>query len=208
MGGSGKPGRMILKTTLHLVEEYSAANDTRQGDKPGVGPAKIWKPPNPKWYKVNIDNAIFENWKKAGIGVVIRDEKGEVVTALSKLVNAPLGAVEIEAKAMEAGVVFARDVGIREAEFEGNSLIVCMALQRGEGAPSSIQNVLDGTMELVSGFRSFAFAHVKRQGNVLAHLLAQYAKEIENYVVWLEECPSFLEHACAHDISVVSHSYL
>ena len=68
--------------------------------------------------------------------------------------------------------------------------------------------MLNGTLELVSGLRSFAFSHVKRQGNVPAYLLAQYAKEIENYVVWLEECPSFLEHACALDISVVSHSYL
>ena len=31
----------------------------------------------------------------------------------------------------------------------------------------------------------------------------QYVKELENYVVWLEECPSFLEHACAHDMYVV-----
>ena len=173
-----------------------------------MGPEKIGKPPNPERYKVNVDGATFESWKKAGIGVVIRDEKGEVVTTLSKLVNAPLGAVEIEAKAMETGVVFARDVGIREVEFEGDLLIVCMALQGGEGAPSSIQNVLEGAMELVSGFWSFAFSHVKRQGNVPAHMLAQHAKETEDYVVWLEECPSFLEHACAHDISVVSHSYL
>ncbi|KAK7826586.1 hypothetical protein CFP56_032082 [Quercus suber] len=53
---------------------------------------------------------------------------------------------------------------------------------------------------------SSTFSHVKRQGNVPTHLLAQYAKEVENYVVWLEECPSFLEHVCAHDISVVSRS--
>ena len=64
MGGSGKPGRMILKTALHLVEEYSTANDIRQGDKSSVGPAKIWKPPDPERYKVNVDSAIFENWKK------------------------------------------------------------------------------------------------------------------------------------------------
>ena len=70
--------------------------------------------------------------------MVIRDEKGTVVATLSKVVNAPLGVVEIEAKATKAGVVFARDVGIREAKFEGDSLIVCKALQGGEGAPSSI----------------------------------------------------------------------
>nr|XP_023928573.1 uncharacterized protein LOC112039899 [Quercus suber] len=206
MGGSGKPGRVILKNALNLVDEYSSANFKSQEVRPGVGPMTIWHPPDPEQYKVNVDGAVFEHRKKAGIGVVIRDECGEVVAALSKVVNAPLGAVEIEAKAMEAGVLFARDVGIQEAVFEGDSLIICKALQGDGRAPSSIQNVLEGTLDLVSSFRSSTFSHVKRQGNVPAHLLAQYAKEVENYVVWLEECPSFLEHMCAHDISVVSRS--
>ena len=68
--------------------------------------------------------------------MVIRDKNGVVIAALSKLVNAPLEATEIEAKAMESGVIFARDVEIREAMFEGDSLTICRALQ-GEGeAPS------------------------------------------------------------------------
>ena len=202
----GKSGRVILKTALHLVEEYRAANDIRQVDNPGVGPLAIWKPPDLERYKVNVDGAIFKHRKKAGIGMVIRDEFGEVIATLSKIVNAPLGVVEIEAKAMEAGVSFARDVGIREVVFESDSLIICKALQGDGGAPSSIQNVLKGILELTTSLRSFSFSHVKRQGNVPTHLLAQFAKELENYVVWLEECPSFLEHACAHDMSVVSHS--
>ena len=166
----------------------------------------VWKPPARDRYKVNVDGAVFKHRKKVGIGVLIRDETRVVIAALSKIVNAPLGATEIEAKAMMARVLFARDVGIREVVFEGDLLIICKALQ-GEGvAPSSIQNVLDGTLELTTGFRNFSFSHVKRQGNVPAHLLAQYVEKLEDYVVWLEECPSFLEHMCAHDMSVVSHS--
>lgn len=106
MGGVGKPGRVILKTALHLIEEYRAANVTRQRDTLGVGPLTIWKPPGPKRYKVNIDGAVFKHRKRAGIGVVILDETGEVIAALSKIVIAPLGAVEIEALAMETGVSF------------------------------------------------------------------------------------------------------
>ena len=28
-------------------------------------------------------------------------------------------------------------------------------------------------------------------------MLAQHAKDVEDYVAWLEECPSILEHVCA-----------
>ena len=132
----------------------------------------VWKPPARDRYKVNVDVAVFKHRKKVRIGVLIRDETRVVIVALSKIVNAPLGATEIEAKAMKARVLFARDVGIREVVFEGDLLIICKALQ-GEGvAPSSIQNVLDGTLELTTGFRNFSFSHVKRQGNVPTHLLA------------------------------------
>ena len=111
---------------------------------------------------MNFNGVVFRHRKKTGIGVVIRDEYGVVIVALSKIVNAPLGATEIEAKAMEAGVLFTRDVRIREDMFEGDSLVICKALQ-GEGeAPSSTHNVLAVTLEQASGFRSFYFSHVKR----------------------------------------------
>ena len=77
---------------------------------------------------MNVDGAVFKHGKKAGIVVLIRDETEEVIVALSKIVNAPLGATKIETKAMEVGVLFARDVGIRDAVFEGDSLIICKAL--------------------------------------------------------------------------------
>lgn len=147
MGGTGKPGREVLKTSLHLVEEYHAVNEARQEVTQGVRPVITWVPPAREHYKVNVDGAVFKHRKKAGIGVVIRDDKGVVIAALSKIVNAPLGAAEIEAKAMEAGVLFVRDVGIREAVFEGDSLVICKALQ-GEGeAFSSTHNVLAITLE-------------------------------------------------------------
>ena len=51
--------------------------------------------------------------------MVIRDSNGLVVAALSKKINSPLGAPEVEAKAFEAGISFARDVGIVKFTIEG-----------------------------------------------------------------------------------------
>ena len=55
-------------------------------------------------------------------------------------------------------------------------------------------------------FRKFDFVHTKRQGNAPAHLLAQHAKNVENMLVWLEECPSQVAHACAHDVLTLQRS--
>ena len=44
------------------------------------------------------------------MGVIIRDNKGLVIAALRKNIDAPLVPSEIEAKAFEVGIQFAKDV--------------------------------------------------------------------------------------------------
>ena len=145
--------------------------------------------------RVNIDGAVFLKRKQAGAGVVIRDREGEVIVALSKKWKYPLGAIEAKAKAWEVGALFAREVRIKEAEFEGDSLVVCHALQGLVSPPSSVVNILAGFLDHASHLRQWKVSHIKRQGNVPAHLLAQHAQDVVDYVAWLKECPSLIEHA-------------
>ena len=42
-----------------------------------------WSRPPEGVYKVNFDASLFENVGYAGIGVAIRDSKGEIIAALS-----------------------------------------------------------------------------------------------------------------------------
>ena len=97
---------------------------------------------------------------------MIRDHVGKVTTTLSKIVHQPLGPLEIEAKAMEEGVTFAWDVGIRDVIFERDSKIVFDALMGLGFPPVAVSNIL------------VKVSHVKRQGNRSAHILASYAKEV------------------------------
>ena len=46
--------------------------------------------------------------------MIIRDGAGEVIATLNKKWKCPLGAIEAEAKALEAGVNFDREVGIEK----------------------------------------------------------------------------------------------
>ena len=129
-----------------------------------------------------MNGAVFLNRKQAGAGVIIRDDDGEVVATLSKKWKYPLGAVEAKAKALEAGVNFSRDVRIRDVEIETDSLEIFNKVQ-GLASPSSfVANVLARIMVQASFLRQCKFSHTKRQGNVSAHVLAQHAKFVEDYV--------------------------
>ena len=49
-------------------------------------------------------------------------------------------------------------------------------------------------------FRRIEFSHVKRKDNRPAHSLAKYAIGIDDFLVWMEENPYFLEQALSHDV--------
>ena len=170
-GGRGKPGRVTLKTSLGLMDEFQLANEGPR--KPAaMRPEPVcWVPPPPGQYKVNSDGAVFASLRKVGLGVMIRDYIGKVIAALSSPMVGPLGALETEAKAMEVGLRFALDVGIRDGVVECDALAVFNAVQGYAAPSSSILFIVDSILQQARWFRSCCFSHTKRQGNVPAHML-------------------------------------
>jgi len=49
------------------------------------------------WYKANIDAAIFQDDGRAGLGVIIRDNRGLVMVSLTQNVQLSSSVVEMEA---------------------------------------------------------------------------------------------------------------
>ena len=125
----------------------------------------VWKPPPPGVFKVNVDGALFSKTKQAGVGVLVRDEDGNVIAALARKLDSPLDALATEAKALEIGVSFAEEVGLRDVVFEGDSLLVINTVQGIDEAEASVRNIILGVLRNVQRFRTFDFLHTKRQGN-------------------------------------------
>ena len=103
-----------------------------------------WLPPQDQTYKVNVDEAVFTKLKAMGIGVVIRDKEGKFKVAFSKKIKLPLGPIEAKAMAVEVGVQFTKDVGIRDVMVEGDSLIMQCALNELAPPPPLVDAVFVG----------------------------------------------------------------
>ena len=54
--------------------------------------------------QINVDGAVFKEQHMAGVGILIRDADGHLIGACSRKLEAPLGAIKAEAKAMELGL--------------------------------------------------------------------------------------------------------
>ena len=77
--------------------------------------------------------------------------------------------------ALGALMVFAHDVGVNEVIFKGDSLKVCNALHGRTVAPTTVNNVIVGTLCHLQGFRRAEVAHFKKEGSKSAHILAHHA---------------------------------
>ena len=96
-GEDKKSNGALVDSAVEYLMEYQV-----YCEKPTVAQTKEqpkWRPPQHGRYKINIDGAMFAAQKAAGLGVLIRDTEGRVVGVCNKKIMAPLGAVEIEAKA-------------------------------------------------------------------------------------------------------------
>ncbi|XP_065636023.1 uncharacterized protein LOC111983043 isoform X1 [Quercus suber] len=161
-GGTKKTGEALVKWSAQYLAEYRSANVSTE---PAPRSQDVRRSPPPTAsYKMNMDGAVFKTQKSAGVGVIIRDEQGQVVAALSQKINAPLGALEVEAKAVEIALQFAMDVGVYEFIMEGDSLVVYNALCGHSSPPSSVASVISGALDFCGLFRRVEFSHIRRQG--------------------------------------------
>ena len=136
----------------------------------------------------------------AGIGIIIRDSDGSVIGACSKKIHFPLGAMEVEAKAVEFRLHFAKDLLIQDFILEGDSLVLFNALSKISSPPSSIAAMICGSVSISHEFCHVVFSHVRRQGNCPTHLLTKHALGIGDFSVWIEEVPCFLQQALLKDV--------
>ena len=201
-GAVRKSPEAIVQWVNQFLLEYSVATELAPAVREVVN--VTWSPPPPTFVKVNVDGATTKRKNFAGVGSVIRDELGRVVATMCRKISTPLGPLEVEAKAFEAGLQLARDMGFQDIILEGDSLILVRALCGLSSPPSTIDSMVVGMQLLCSDFRTVYISHVRRQGNKPAHILAKYALGINESVVWIEESPCCIEQALIQDFVTVS----
>ena len=100
--------------------------------------------------KANFDGAMFAKSDQAGIGVVVRSNRGQVLAALAEKVTKPVSIEVLEVLAARRAIQFVLELGFVHSMFEGDAVMVIKALADGNcSVPSFCHIVKD--IESISG---------------------------------------------------------
>ena len=138
--------------------------------------AASWCPLYENQVKINFDGALFGDLDSAGIGVVIRNSEGRVLAAFSEKILKPQSAKLVEILDVQRAVLFSAEMGLFNSVFEGDSSNVIKSLQDRNVAHSLGGHILKDILSYQNSFHSCSFSHIGRQGNAVAHALAQRAR--------------------------------
>ena len=150
----------------------------------------IWKPPDVGLLKTNFDGVVFEDLGAAGIGAVVRNSFDEVLAALSKVIPLPSSIVALETIVARWAVLFVRELGFNGSILEGDSEWAILAIKNQSFQHPLVGHLVKDVVSLVNILQYSSFSHTCRQGNVLAHALAQRAR-FSFFCFILDELRSF-----------------
>ena len=114
----------------------------------------------------------------------------------------PQSAELVEILAVRRVVLFSAKMGLVNPVFEGDSSNVIKSLQDRNVAHSLRGHILKDILSYQNSFQSCSFSHIGRQGNAVAHALAQRARLSYPLEVWLEFVPPDISSFVQSDLWV------
>ena len=124
-----------------------------------------------------------------GYGVIIRNDKGEVMAASSARGDSASGSEEAEVLACHHVVEFALGLGFKELVIEGDNATIMRNITDFATSSSHLCHVFLDIHSSLVGLSWFFVSFIYREGNFVADSLAWFARHISNDVIWIEDPP-------------------
>ena len=99
---------------------------------------------------------------------------------------------ETKAIAMEQGMILAKNIGLEKTIFYGDSLQTIQAIEAKE-MRSVVGHIVRSCLQNLPSFQEARVRHNGRDGNKIAHELAQLAKQSAEEQVWISTIPIWIE---------------
>ncbi|KAJ8434274.1 LOW QUALITY PROTEIN: hypothetical protein Cgig2_009249 [Carnegiea gigantea] len=166
--------------------EFSARLDTIPSTR---AIPENWCPPETERWKLNFDAGKLAEWGR-GLGFIVRDSLGDIVMVGTKQIMG-LHRVDLaEAEACLFGIKHPIEAGYSNLVIKGDSLSVITKLRNKSNLQSSL---------VVDKCSSFAWSHVRREGNRAAHKAAHLQPYVVGIRIWTKDVPMSISELASED---------
>jgi ribonuclease HI len=159
-----------------------------------------WSPPPEGTVYINVDAALFSTSRRMGIGVVIRNHRGDCSVACSELVQEVTMPEIAEALALRRAVSLAGDEGFDSLVIASDCLSLVQRFNSSSVDRSHVGVVVQDIKALCANFASVSVIHVYRHSNVAAHTLARSAERFVS-VIFRNSIPDCIRQTICNGLS-------
>ncbi|KAF5481803.1 hypothetical protein F2P56_002425 [Juglans regia] len=184
------------------LEDYKSAQSFQDGDAATTTARvqlKKWQKPDVNEVKANWDAATDMEAKRMGMGIVIRDEEGEVLVFICDVRKHVVDPALAESWALWKALEICNELALSKVIFEGDAASVINRINKDVEDQSSMGHILEDIKQFFKGKREWNVRFVPRDGNRVAHLLAKHALVLGEEKIWIEEGPYVICNAVLHD---------
>jgi ribonuclease HI len=187
----------FLKKSDEFIVEYKKANERSRPMEHtnSVDRGKTWTAPNSGWMKANWDMAINKDQDRVDIGVIIRDEKGRVVVAMSRTRQGLLEPTTGEALGAFQATRLIMELGLQNIILEEDAKQIVEAINSTTSKWSRFEHLVDNTQRLLCSLSRWKCVFIHWEANEAAHRLAKAAVTDISDIIWRGEIPN-----CISDI--------
>ncbi|KAK6151805.1 hypothetical protein DH2020_014440 [Rehmannia glutinosa] len=143
-----------------------------------------WRKPDFPYLKCNVDAAFCQNRKCTGIGMILRNDQGELVVARTMCFPGLYYVREAEAMGVREALSWIYGLGIQQVVVETDAKYVVDGLSSLEKGMTEYDSILQECRVLLHSEPAFSVDFVRRSANKVAHELAKESFSFDSPSVW------------------------
>ncbi|KAI5678432.1 hypothetical protein M9H77_09382 [Catharanthus roseus] len=142
----------------------------------------------------NVNSKIFSQ-------VLIRDDIEDVLASMAYVVRGMVEAAHAALEAIWRGLMLAQELFISNFILESDCAPTFRRIKENKEDLSYLGHLVNGRQQIIITNPNIDTEYISRRINIPANLLAQYACNISEYLVWMEEVPKSVDSTIFTDKS-------
>ncbi|KAI5678443.1 hypothetical protein M9H77_09393 [Catharanthus roseus] len=129
-----------------------------------------------------------EKWWKPSFWV-LRDDVGDVLASIAYVLRDTVEAAHVALEAIWRSLMIAQELFTSNFILESDCAPMFRMIKEGNEDLSHLGHLVNGLQQIIIPNPNIDIKYISRRINIPANLLAQYACNISEYLVWIEEIP-------------------